>query len=154
MTTLLVGRSLLLGAVLFLGACGEKAAPPPEPLRPVLTTVIGAGADNSRAVTYSGEVRSRYETPLGFRIPGKVSARLVDAGALVKAGDVLARLDPADTALSAASANAQLELADADLRRYRECQPVGTGRQGNYVQGDAGAGRPGAQSEFLHRFAR
>lgn len=120
MTTLLVRRSLFLGAVLLLGACGEKAAPPPEPLRPVLTTVIGAGTDKVGGVTYSGEVRSRYETPLAFRIPGKISARLVDAGALVKAGDVLARLDPADTALSAASANAQLELAEADLRRYRE----------------------------------
>lgn len=120
MTTLLVHRSLFLAAVLFLGACGEKVAPPPEPLRPVLTTVIGVGAENAGGVSYSGEVRSRYETPLGFRIPGKISARLVDAGALVKAGDVLARLDPADTALSAAAANAQLELAEADLRRYRE----------------------------------
>jgi RND family efflux transporter MFP subunit len=71
-------------------------------------------------VSYSGEVRSRYETQLAFRIPGKISARLVDAGAVVKAGDVLARLDPADTALTAASANAQLMLADAETKRYRE----------------------------------
>lgn len=120
MTTLLLRRGLLLGVVLFLGACGEKAAPPPEALRPVLTTVVGAGTDTADEVSYSGEVRSRYETPLAFRIPGKISARLVNAGAVVKAGEVLARLDPADTALSAASANAQLELADADLRRYRE----------------------------------
>jgi multidrug efflux system membrane fusion protein len=55
-------------------------------------------------------VRSRYETPLAFRIPGKITARLVDAGAVVKAGQVLARIDPADSALSAAAA-AQLNLA-------------------------------------------
>ena len=107
-----------LAVLLLLTACG-KAPLPPEPLRPVLTTVLGARAGNGE-VSYTGEVRSRYETPLAFRIPGKIAARLVDAGAQVKAGEVLARLDPADTALTAAAATAQLELADADVRRYRE----------------------------------
>jgi RND family efflux transporter MFP subunit len=115
-------RSLVFAAVLpvsvFLASCG-KEAPKPEPLRPVLTRVLGDTA-GVEAVTYSGEVRSRYETPLGFRIPGKISARLVDAGALVKAGDVLAKLDAADTALSAASAEAQLTLAEAEVKRYRQ----------------------------------
>lgn len=105
-------------SLLLLAAC-DKAVPPPEPLRPVLTATVGAEA-GSAGVTYSGEVRSRYETPLGFRIPGKITARLVDVGAQVKAGDVLAKLDAADTVLSAAAATAQLELAEADLRRFRE----------------------------------
>lgn len=107
-----------LPALLLLAACG-KEAPPAEPLRPVLTRVLGETAGGEE-VSYSGEVRSRYETQLGFRIPGKISARLVDAGAVVKAGDVLARLDPADTALSAAAADAQLALADAEAKRFRE----------------------------------
>jgi RND family efflux transporter MFP subunit len=108
----------VLPALALLSAC-DKVAPLPEPLRPVLTRMLGDTA-GGEAVTYSGEVRSRYETQLGFRIPGKISARLVDAGALVKPGDVLAKLDPADTALSAASADAQLALADAEAKRYRE----------------------------------
>lgn len=111
---------VLFGGCAFalLTACG-KDAPPAEPLRPVLTQVLGDTA-GSEAVSYSGEVRSRYETQLGFRIPGKISARLVDTGAIVKPGDVLARLDPVDTALSAASADAQLGLAEAEVKRYRE----------------------------------
>jgi len=108
----------LVAVVLLLGACG-KSAPEPELSRLVLTQVLNADSE-AGAVSYSGEVRSRYEIPLGFRIPGKISARLVDNGAAVKAGEVLARLDPADTALSAASAIAQLDLADAEVRRYRE----------------------------------
>ena len=115
---LILRASLGLAALMLLSACG-KAPLPPEPLRPVLTTVLGARAEHGE-ITYTGEVRSRYETPLAFRIPGKIAARLVDAGARVKAGDVLARLDPADTALTAAAASAQLELAEADVRRYRE----------------------------------
>lgn len=118
MNAFMLRASVLLGTLLLVCACG-KVTPPPEPPRPVLTGIIGA-SDESGAVSYSGEVRSRFETPLGFRIPGKIAARLVDAGAQVKAGDVLAKLDPADTALSAAAANAQLDLAAADVRRYRE----------------------------------
>jgi multidrug efflux system membrane fusion protein len=118
MNSLMLRGSLVLGTLLLAGACG-KMAPPPEPPRPVLTSILGT-SDESGAASYSGEVRSRFETPLGFRIPGKIAARLVDAGAQVKAGDVLARLDPADTALSAAAADAQLDLAAADVRRYRE----------------------------------
>lgn len=110
--------SFFLGGLLLLGGCG-KTELPPEPLRPVLTRVIGTGVESDVA-TYSGEVRSRYETPLGFRIPGKISARLVDSGVVVKAGDVLARLDPVDAALSAAAASSQLDLAEADVRRFRE----------------------------------
>lgn len=111
-------RAAFVLAALSLAAC-SKSPLPPEPLRPVLTAVLGERADDN-ASTYSGEVRSRYETPLAFRIGGKVAARLVDVGASVKAGDVLARLDPADSALSASAANAQLDLASADVRRYRE----------------------------------
>lgn len=118
MNVFIVRASLLLGTLLLVCACG-KVAPPPDPSRPVLTSILGA-SDESAAVSYSGEVRSRFETPLGFRIPGKIAARLVDTGVQVKAGDVLARLDPADTALSAAAADAQLDLAAADVRRYRE----------------------------------
>lgn len=108
----------VLTAVLLLAACGRGALPP-EPARSVLTTVLGAQA-GSDTPSYSGEVRSRYETQLAFRVAGKISERLVDAGAQVKAGDVLARLDPVDMALTAASAKAELELAEADVRRYRE----------------------------------
>ncbi|MEI7613958.1 MAG: efflux RND transporter periplasmic adaptor subunit [Betaproteobacteria bacterium] len=119
MSTHTLRLSCLLCLLLPLAvACGKKEAAP-EPLRPVLTQVLGTVSDADSAI-YSGEIRSRFETSLGFRVAGKISARLVNTGALVKAGEVLARLDPADLALSAASANAQLELADADLRRYRE----------------------------------
>ena len=110
--------SLVFASLSLIAAC-SKSPLPPEPLRPVLTVVIGERADE-RAATYSGEVRSRYETPLAFRIGGKIAARLVDVGASVKAGDVRARLAPADSALSAGAANAQLDLASADLARYRE----------------------------------
>ncbi len=117
----LLARIFGTAAIVLLAACG-KNMPPPEPPRPVLTAVLGELnklAEGDEAV-YSGEVRSRHETQLGFRISGKIVERLVDAGAVVRPGQVLARLDPSDSALSAVSANAQLALAEAEAKRYRE----------------------------------
>ena len=111
---------MLLCALPWLSAC-NSASPPQDPPRPVLTERVGAG-DAESDVPYAGEVRSRYETQLGFRVPGKISTRLVDAGSVVKAGQALATLDPSDLALNAAAATAQLELAEADVRRFRELQ--------------------------------
>lgn len=111
-----VGGLILLISV--VSACGKTETVAEAP-RPVMTQIVAVEGE-SRASIYSGEIRSRYETLLAFRIPGKISARLVDAGARVRTGDVLARLDPADTALSQASAEAQLDLAEADLHRYRD----------------------------------
>jgi len=101
----------LLAAV--LAACGgSKTAP--EAVRPVITQKVTAGAAAARDV-YSGEVRARYETDLGFRIAGKILKREVDAGARVTKGQVLARLDPGDAKLAADAARAQTASAESDL---------------------------------------
>jgi membrane fusion protein, multidrug efflux system len=67
------------------------------------------------ATHYAGEVRARYESPLAFRVDGKLEQRRVDVGALVKRGDVLATLDPVDYRLNEAEASAQLAAARAEL---------------------------------------
>lgn len=103
----------------LLHACGAPPPPPPQPARTV--RVFTVGADPSRgARDYSGEVRARHETVLAFRLAGRISQRLVDAGAPVGAGQVLARLDPADVTLLAADAEARRAQAEAELQRHRE----------------------------------
>jgi len=106
---------------LLLAACSE-APPPPAAPKLVRTAIVGAGdtaADGTQR-RYSGEVRARIETTLGFRIAGKIIERRVDAGTVVKAGQVLARLDPSDAGLQATQAEAQRSLAAAELTRYRD----------------------------------
>jgi membrane fusion protein, multidrug efflux system len=100
-------------AALAAAACsnGKTAA---DPIRPVVTQTVVAGAASPRDV-YSGELRARYETDLAFRVGGKLVARAVDAGARVTRGQVLARLDPQDARLASQSAAAQLASADSDL---------------------------------------
>lgn len=108
--------SLALLALLF-AAC-DKAPPPPAPPAMVKTLVVGEAPTTVRS--YSGEVRARHETPLAFRIGGKLMERRVDVGAKVSRGDTLARLDPADVALQAGQAEAQRRQALADAKRTRD----------------------------------
>lgn len=106
-----------------LAAC-SKPAPPTEDIRPVrvIQLVADAGAERSQ---FSGDVRPRYESQLGFRVGGKIIERKVDVGATVKRGTVLMRLDPQDIRLAETQARATLraaeterELAGADYQRH------------------------------------
>jgi len=97
----------------MLTACGEKAAPPAPQSRTVLAYAVEMGAGFNHA-EYSGEVKPRHETALAFRVGGKLIDRRVELGDRVSAGQVLARLDPADLAQSLKGAEAQLAAAEAD----------------------------------------
>jgi membrane fusion protein, multidrug efflux system len=105
--------TLFTVAALALSGCGAPKTES-DPVRPVVTQRVTPGAVAARDV-YSGEVRARYETDLGFRIGGKIVSRAVDAGARVTKGQVLARLDPEDAKLTAQGAAAQLASAEADF---------------------------------------
>jgi len=109
---------------LSLIACQKPAEPPPPP-RPALVTIVGKTSANNDMVLV-GEVKSRYESNQGFRIKGKIIERKVDVGSFVKKGQVMARLDAADTNLNAAAASADVQaaeanyaLAKADVERQR-----------------------------------
>lgn len=115
---------LILTLPFLLAACGKKAEQPANVERPASTIVVGAEAIDSGNI-YSGEVHARYETVLGFRIGGKIVERLVDAGVFVRRGQVLARLDAADTGLQASAADAQYRLAEDEMKRYIELRDKG-----------------------------
>jgi len=117
-------RALIVIAGLALAACGAPPAPQ-EPVRPVQLAQVTVGNTGETAV-FAGEVKARHEADLGFRIGGKVIARMVDIGARVKKGEALARLDPSDVGLQAEAAKAQVaatetefRFAEAEYQRYQ-----------------------------------
>jgi len=120
------GRSRVLALsclVVALAAC-SKPAPPAEDIRPVRVIQL-ASASAGEQMSFSGDVRPRYESALGFRVGGKIVERKVDVGATVKRGDVLMRLDPQDLRLAESQARATLraaeterDLARADHKRH------------------------------------
>ncbi|MFM7657520.1 MAG: efflux RND transporter periplasmic adaptor subunit [Burkholderiaceae bacterium] len=121
----IVGLSSLLLALIGLAGCSKKVEQS-EDIRPVRTLTLAPGSAEA-SMELSGEVVPRYESRLGFRVGGKIIARKVEVGSVVKRGQVLMQLDATDLQLSQAQAKAavsgadsQLALAKADLERYRE----------------------------------
>jgi RND family efflux transporter MFP subunit len=114
-------KATLIFLLPLIAACSAPE-PPVVPPKLVRTLIVGAGdtANSGTERSYSGEVRARIETTLGFRIAGKIVERRADVGQSVKPGQVLARLDPADAALQVTQAEAQRALAAADLARTRD----------------------------------
>ena len=131
MRTTLIAACLLaaLGAVATLGC--SKTEPAPEPVRAVRTTTLKSGQSGG-TIEYAGEVRARIESRLGFRIGGKILRRGVNVGDGVRAGQVLAELDPQDARLGQDAARAALAAADVnlaqardDFRRFKELKDQG-----------------------------
>lgn len=117
--------AVALSATAVLSACSKHEAMP-EPVRAVRVQEVAPQALNSQR-EFSGDVRSRVESNLGFRVAGKIVRRSVELGQTVKAGQVLAQIDAQDYRLATDAAKAQLtaaqvnlDIAQADIQRFRE----------------------------------
>lgn len=105
----------MAAAGVLLAACSE----PPSPaavVKPVFVTTVTEVA-SSQTRSFTSVVRARVETELGFRTGGKVVDRLVEVGDAVKAGQALARLDPADHQLAVSAAADQVQAAAVDAQQ-------------------------------------
>jgi len=125
-STLLIS---LLGAAV-LAAC-SKAEPPSAPIRAVRTMAVATDTSGG-TYEYAAEVRARTESRLGFRVGGKIVHRTANVGDTVKAGQVLAQLDPQDLKLGQDAARAGLAAAQAnfdqtaaDFKRFKELRDQG-----------------------------
>jgi multidrug efflux system membrane fusion protein len=127
--------TLALAAVSVMLAACSKPTPPEEPIRAVkiMTVTVSSFASGFE---FSGEVKARVESRLGFRVGGKIVQRQAELGQRVKAGQVLAQLDPQDYTLAADAARAQLQaaatqrdLAAADYKRFA------TLKEQNFISG-------------------
>jgi len=76
--------------LLVLAGCEANTAPAVKSERPVQVQRVSFESENA-ARDFVGVVRARYETDLGFRVAGKMIARLVNVGDRVRAADVVAR---------------------------------------------------------------
>jgi RND family efflux transporter MFP subunit len=87
----------------------------PRPVR--VTTVVMAPIASD--MIFSGTVQARIQADLGFRVSGKIISRLVEVGDQVRAGQVLARLDDSDLALTEQADDAAVQSAIADAADAR-----------------------------------
>lgn len=85
-------------------------------MAPLVRTVVVGQAD-AAPLRYTGVVRARIESDLGFRVGGKIVERLVDPGQRVRRGQALMRLDVTDLGLAASAAADRLRAAQAEATR-------------------------------------
>lgn len=112
-----MNRSTMAGLValgLALAACKETAEAP-KPPRPVETAVARrmVQADND----FAGVIAARYTVDRAFLVLGRITARDVNVGDVVRAGQRLAQSDPTALALAVVSAEATLASAQAQQER-------------------------------------
>jgi multidrug efflux system membrane fusion protein len=151
--------ALVLASALAIVACKGKAheaheeAPTADPSGHGASNSLGRSAATvavrlapivrgpiDRPIRAGGLVRAETELELGFEAPGKVSAVLVDEGAIVERGQVLARLD--DTLVAAARSQAAETAAKAerDLARARRLEESGALPEVTRLDAQTGAG--------------
>ncbi|MCK9285562.1 MAG: efflux RND transporter periplasmic adaptor subunit [Rhodocyclaceae bacterium] len=115
-----------------LAACSDATSSIDPRTRIPLVRVAPVASAAQAERSFSGVVAARVQSDLGFRVPGKILERLVDAGQAVKRGQALMRIDPTDLRLATrahdeavAAATARARQTAEDEARYRDLVAAG-----------------------------
>src|SRR5213596_975265 len=136
-----------------LAACSDAASSLSDPrTQPPLVRIEPVERSVQSERSFTGIIAARVQSDLGFRVPGKVLERLVDAGQLVRRGQALMRIDPVDLKLamraqseSVAAARAFARQTAEDEARYRDLVAGGAVSASAYDKVKAAAESAAAQ---------
>ncbi len=130
----------LLIVSVALAACGSAPTPTPDASKSAqpLPAVVSA----------SGKVLPEQWANLSFRAGGPIIELKAESGDMVKAGDVIARLDEADAQLAVAQAEAALSLAQAQLLQLTAGPRAEQVAQAEQAVAQAQAAWQGAQAQY------
>ena len=131
---------IVAGLVVSLTGCSQKRDLDPR-TQPELVRVVQIGSSSGIDPAFTGVVSARVQSNLGFRVPGKITSRLVDTGQSVRAGQPLMTIDRTDYvhAITArvetvTAAKAKAVQAAADEARYRGLVKTGAVSASTYDQ--------------------
>lgn len=117
---------------LILAACSDTTSSIDPRTRIPLVRVAPVANATQAERSFSGVVAARVQSDLGFRVPGKILERMVNAGQAVKRGQALMRIDPTDLNLATraqdeavAAATARARQTAEDESRYRDLVSAG-----------------------------
>lgn len=102
---------------LSFGRAEPQAAPVPP--RPVVSEILEGGMTTATVRSIPGVIAAATEVQMAFQTLGRMIERPADTGDRVRAGELLARLDPEDLAASTRAAEAALASAEVDLTTAR-----------------------------------
>lgn len=105
-------------SILFLSSCRQDSPRQAEEAIPVEIREP-LKVDRPLAVRASGTVEPRETARIGFQVAGRIRRVLVEEGSIVRAGQILAELDPTDYETGAAIAAAERDAAKALAAKAR-----------------------------------
>jgi multidrug efflux pump subunit AcrA (membrane-fusion protein) len=111
---------LVCGLALLCAGCGKKDAPAvlAAQSKPVAVSVAQAEAKTvPLTIQATGSFVADESSDVAPKVAGRIAATPVDAGAFVKEGQVIVRMDSSDAGLRLQQARAQLEESQASLRQ-------------------------------------
>jgi RND family efflux transporter MFP subunit len=128
------------GFAATLTGCGQKQELDPR-TQPELVRIVEIASSSGADPAFTGVVAARVQSNLGFRVPGKITSRLVDTGQSVRAGQPLMTIDRTDyvhaitaRAETVTAAKAKAVQAAADEARYRGLVKSGAVSASTYDQ--------------------
>src|SRR5881296_4259020 len=138
---------IVIGLLLFvLAACNDATSSTDPRTQPPLVRIQAVEISVQSERSFTGIVAARVQSDLGFRVPGKVLERLVDAGQPVKRGQSLMRIDPTDLRLAmraheeaVAAAKARARQTADDEARHRDLVSPGAVSASEYDKAKAAA---------------
>lgn len=121
-----------LGAVTLVGCAQQEEAPQVQVEAVSVESEEVTAADVPQTLRLTGTLRGSKETDLAANVAGRISKTLVDRGAEVKSGELLAQVDVSAAALSLAEAKVQVEttkrqqeINQAECERYEKLKERG-----------------------------
>ncbi|WP_051484572.1 efflux RND transporter periplasmic adaptor subunit [Shewanella waksmanii] len=125
--------STLFVALMLTTACSQETTNDPKPSQPVAVMTVNASHLN-HDLRFSGVLESQQQARLAFRVAGTIESIHVDAGDEVKAGQLLAALDPHDYQVRVAELEARLSEAQASHKQaVNELARTEFARSGNAI---------------------
>lgn len=114
----LLPRLAAIAAIFAMGACqreNKAEAPAGRPVEVVIVEPAALGA----STVLTGDIQAQKEVSFAFRIGGRMIERPVNVGDQIKAGQLLAKLDPATEQNALAAAEARLAAARGQVATAR-----------------------------------
>jgi membrane fusion protein, multidrug efflux system len=113
-------RLLAVPLLLAAAACGrETPSRSPDTGEPAIRVALAPVTDTAirRPIRATGVLGAKEEVPLGFKVGGVIARISVEEGERVRAGQLLALLEPREIDAEVARAQAAMEQAERDLVR-------------------------------------
>jgi RND family efflux transporter MFP subunit len=150
MKTQLSHAAAALAVALLVGGCRRGHDPIALEARPVQAHRVSAH-DVAVEVIASGAIEAIDKAEVAFMVPGRVIAVDAGDGAMVRAGQLLARLDPGDYEKKLAIAEAQLTEVKARHARLSRLHEAGSLTDTDFDKIDAALKQAAAATELARR---